>query len=205
MSVRDDFNVFKTRQKYPASFDAGGLVYWREAVVNKRSVRAIKHTLAKTQERDCFQHPLPSEAQQQLAHQFPWQQHLWANGQEAANYSLRTHSRTMFICLYAWLPNWQNNILRHHDTWSTAVRVWTESFQIDTPCNPSVENFFSSAASQLQTSVTIPNPNPGSLHTYVTLSMVSQTLEWHTGHSEQLKSTLKSEYDIIMKHNYYIQ
>ncbi len=181
------------------------MVYWREAVVNKRSVRAVKHTLAKTQERDCFQHGLPSEAQQQLAHQFPWQQHLWANGQEAANYPLRTPPWTMFISLRAWLTNWQSDIMRHHDTWSTAVRVWTESFQIDTPCNLSVENFFNYAASQLQTSVTISNANPGSLHNYVTLSMVSQTRDWHTGQSEQLKSTLKSEYDIIMKHNYYIR
>lgn len=75
MSDRDDHDVCK-RQKYPTSSDAGGVVYWREAVVNKRRVRAVKHTPAKTQERDRFQHRLPSEAQQQLAHQFPWQQHL---------------------------------------------------------------------------------------------------------------------------------
>lgn len=38
-------------------------------------------TLAKTQESDRFQQRFPSEAQQQLAHQLPWQPHLRANGQ----------------------------------------------------------------------------------------------------------------------------
>lgn len=89
MSDRDDHDVYKRDRNIQLPLmGPGGVVYWREADVNKRSVRAVKHTPAKTQERHRFQHRLPSEAQQQLAHQFPWQHHLLANGQEAANYPL---------------------------------------------------------------------------------------------------------------------